>query len=386
MDISHFDEFLELSKRLNFTEAARHLNMTQSALSKHISALERKFDASLFRRNRQRVELTEAGRVLYERAVVISENYHDAFEEVKEVKTRPPIRVAGIIQNHEIIELLSKALAIASKDEANQESITPIIVEQFMPLLISGEVDLCICTKCTDINEEPEFGFEPLYNDRFIVMVEKEHHLAGRKSLSLKECADETFLQLISDYSEPAWKCIEYACSRAGFNPKKRTRLIKSTLEYATIPLGDTIYVVPETTLATSPLRYNKSLTTIAVVDDFAVFPLGVAYMKERQAELADFIDLLHEASRYMINRVDSDKPRPAHFRIRCEQVAAAHGLSDLEQEILKLHAKGHLEERIASETGLSISDVQNALSIIFSKTGAANKQALIDLIDSWGQ
>ena len=40
MDISAFNEFVELAKRLNITETARMLNMSQPTLSKHMAALE----------------------------------------------------------------------------------------------------------------------------------------------------------------------------------------------------------------------------------------------------------------------------------------------------------------------------------------------------------
>ncbi|MDR1713676.1 MAG: LysR family transcriptional regulator, partial [Coriobacteriales bacterium] len=41
MQIETFREFIELAQCLNFTEAAKRLNMTQPGLSKHILALEK---------------------------------------------------------------------------------------------------------------------------------------------------------------------------------------------------------------------------------------------------------------------------------------------------------------------------------------------------------
>ena len=40
MNIEYFQEFVELAQRLNYREAAARLNMSQSALSKHVKALE----------------------------------------------------------------------------------------------------------------------------------------------------------------------------------------------------------------------------------------------------------------------------------------------------------------------------------------------------------
>ena len=43
MDSQFIVEYAELAKRLNVTETARFLNMSQPTLSKHITALEKRF-------------------------------------------------------------------------------------------------------------------------------------------------------------------------------------------------------------------------------------------------------------------------------------------------------------------------------------------------------
>ena len=48
MNTSYLVEFVELAKRLSFTETARYLDMNQPTLSKHIAALEQAFRMPLF--------------------------------------------------------------------------------------------------------------------------------------------------------------------------------------------------------------------------------------------------------------------------------------------------------------------------------------------------
>ncbi|MDR1015315.1 MAG: LysR family transcriptional regulator [Coriobacteriales bacterium] len=67
----HLREFVVLAERGSFTGAAHELHLTQSALSKHIAALEREFDVELFVRDRAGVRLTKAGDALLERALQI---------------------------------------------------------------------------------------------------------------------------------------------------------------------------------------------------------------------------------------------------------------------------------------------------------------------------
>jgi DNA-binding transcriptional LysR family regulator len=71
METEHLREFVTLAKYGSFTNAARELHLTQSALSKHIAALEREFDADLFVRDRGGAKLTRAGATLLEKALQI---------------------------------------------------------------------------------------------------------------------------------------------------------------------------------------------------------------------------------------------------------------------------------------------------------------------------
>ena len=71
MDIQYFSEFIKLVEIGNFMEAADELFISQSTLSKHINALEKELEVSLFDRTTRRVKLTQAGRALLPYAVKI---------------------------------------------------------------------------------------------------------------------------------------------------------------------------------------------------------------------------------------------------------------------------------------------------------------------------
>jgi DNA-binding transcriptional LysR family regulator len=71
METNHLREFVTLAQCGSFTRAARELHLTQSALSKHIAALERDFKVELFVRGRVGVRLTRAGGALLEKALQI---------------------------------------------------------------------------------------------------------------------------------------------------------------------------------------------------------------------------------------------------------------------------------------------------------------------------
>ena len=63
MTLEQLRIFVAVADRQHVTQAARALNLAQSAASHAIAALETRHDTKLFDRVGRRIELTEAGRV-----------------------------------------------------------------------------------------------------------------------------------------------------------------------------------------------------------------------------------------------------------------------------------------------------------------------------------
>ena len=63
--------FVAVAEELNFTRAAAKLRVAQPALSRQIRTLEHELEVELLERDGRAVELTPAGRVLFEEGSVI---------------------------------------------------------------------------------------------------------------------------------------------------------------------------------------------------------------------------------------------------------------------------------------------------------------------------
>lgn len=71
METRHLNEYVVLLNEGSFTAAARVLGISQSALSKHMAALEREFGASLVVRDARGVHASESGKVVYNLALCV---------------------------------------------------------------------------------------------------------------------------------------------------------------------------------------------------------------------------------------------------------------------------------------------------------------------------
>ena len=85
LNFHHLEVFYAVARHLNFSRAAEELYISQPAVSKHVKDLERELGVDLFRRNGRRVELTDAGRLVYDyagHALVLTQGLRRALAEL----------------------------------------------------------------------------------------------------------------------------------------------------------------------------------------------------------------------------------------------------------------------------------------------------------------
>lgn len=93
MELRQLEYFVRIADTGSINEAARKLNMSQPPLSYSLRQLEGELGAELFTRSAKGVELTAAGRLLYERAENLLEFTHSTKKEVSEAGKRRVLRI-----------------------------------------------------------------------------------------------------------------------------------------------------------------------------------------------------------------------------------------------------------------------------------------------------
>src|SRR5260370_11678357 len=100
MELWQLRTFRVVGETLNFTRAGKQLNLTQSAVSHQIKALETELGEPLFIRAKRGVKLSESGRVALEHAERILDEAEALRERVsgREHSTTGSVRVAAATQ------------------------------------------------------------------------------------------------------------------------------------------------------------------------------------------------------------------------------------------------------------------------------------------------
>ena len=295
MGVGEYREFIELAGCLNFTDAAERIGITQPALSKHIAMLEREFGAALFVRGKRGLELTEEGKVVLGAATSIVDAYDGATRIINHLSKMRPIRVDGTLYDNVVSGILSLATILFDREDHPRVVTTRHEGRSYASLLTNDEVDMVLSYFTKDELDRYDFATRPLSQVQFVAIVEENHPLAARSSISLDDLRDETFVQLIDQYAFGGWKRIEEACRAHGFEPRKRP-IVGSPMDYTSIAPDGGVYIQQRNLPQNRFIESVGKLRCIPVIDEDTHFTTDCIYRRADAERLAPLLDTLEEA------------------------------------------------------------------------------------------
>jgi DNA-binding transcriptional LysR family regulator len=185
--------FLTVTKNRSFSVAAKELGTSQGTVSHHIAALEEYFDAELFKRTVNGVEVTEAGATLKETAEKILRDAHEAKAKISSAKQNlsGTIKIAAstIPEEHIIPSLIAEFQkrhpSVKFKIRA-EDSLTSL------SSLEAGNVDFAAIG--TILGYEEKFDFIEVGHEDLVLAVPCNHPFAKQKAVTLNEVAKYPFI------------------------------------------------------------------------------------------------------------------------------------------------------------------------------------------------
>jgi DNA-binding transcriptional LysR family regulator len=224
MNLEILRTFVEVVDRGSQSAAARHLGISQPAVSKQLQRLEAELDACLLARDRRGAHaLTPVGqkvlafaRETLARADQLAQDLADLKAEVQGVvrvaaSTIPgeyllPALLAGFRNAYPLVE---PRLTIAGTSDV-------------VAKLVSGEADVGFVGATID---HPRLTLEPFEVDEVVVAVPADHPFAGRTTLSMAELAEQPLI--LRESGSGTRLSVEAALARQGLSlPSEATALI----------------------------------------------------------------------------------------------------------------------------------------------------------------
>jgi DNA-binding transcriptional LysR family regulator len=260
LDLTKLRAFVTLAEHLHFGRAAEALHLTQPGLSRQIQTLERQLGARLLERDRRNVALTEAGRQLLDDAVPLLEAVNATRQRVARAARGPRRLVVGF-----------RAGVIPTPAIAALSELHPDLVVEVKRLewddqelnLLSGDVDIAYVRQpITD----RDLRLIPLYHERRLVALRRDHPLAEAQELWESDIADEQHLR----YLQPL---------RPGGTP---IRSVEEKLEH--VAAGNGIIVLP----LSATRHYTRPEVVYVPVVDAQPDQVFLAFVAQRESGLLD--------------------------------------------------------------------------------------------------
>lgn len=215
MDIDTIRAFLAVADGKTVTETAERAHRTQPAVSRALSRLEREVGSELFQRVGRGLVLTPAGREMVEHARQILEAFDRGVRAVQDI-TAPsggfvPVAFLHTLGTWLVPELIRSFRAERPdvRFDLRQHGDAGLVDD-----LLAGVVDLAITG---DRPQHPNIESRRLLLEPLRLMVPPEHRLAKRRSVRLRDVADENFIMLKPGFSLRA--VTEQLCAEVGFRP-----------------------------------------------------------------------------------------------------------------------------------------------------------------------
>jgi DNA-binding transcriptional LysR family regulator len=220
LDSRRLRVLVEVARHGSFSAAAESLGYTQPAVSRQIATLEAEVGTTLIRRVPKGAVLTDAGRLLVERAETILARLDDVETELRALAGLEGgrLRMATFASAASSIVPLAIA-AFRDRHPAVELNISMADPLDSIPRLRAGELDLAMSHD--PMEEGPPAGLERihLFDDPMYVAMPAGHPLAEEPALELARFAESPWM-LATTQTCPDSRLFLRACHAAGFEPK----------------------------------------------------------------------------------------------------------------------------------------------------------------------
>lgn len=218
MDEHQLRCFVTVVETGNLSKAARLLNMTQPPLSILIQKLEQSLDVTLFNRQKNRLVLSEPGRLFYTRAKDLLASFKTLRQDVKNNAAGTEGNVSIGCSTAASLFILPRVMRRIQEEKLN---ITVTVREGESAYIVNcirnNELDVGIIR--TRFHAE-DLVTRPLVTEPLMLVISEDHPLAGKHNITLSDLAHENFLLHSSTDSNGIREHILEACSAARFNPR----------------------------------------------------------------------------------------------------------------------------------------------------------------------
>lgn len=267
--------FLTVAEYLSFTEAANHLFVAQSSLSRNVSNLEEELGLQLFVRTKKYVRLTPAGAILFEEFAKLEKQTDDAIDRARKAQANLEglLRI-GIIENQRSEHFLPQSISSLRKNLPNLKiDLLRGNFKELREALGKNEIDVSV-TVDFDIEEylDQNVIYQPFLISKGRCVISKYHPLADQEIIQIADLKNEPLIAISPDVSKGGCQHILELCKMHGFTPpqihyansvENLILMVESGLGYSV--LDENSAIMASSAVRSIPINDQGPLSLVAI-------------------------------------------------------------------------------------------------------------------------
>ncbi len=233
---------MTVADQLSYSKAAQKLHISQPSLSNAIKNLEHEVGSPLFERSTRKIELTDAGSVLYEKSIRLLSQMNILKKEMEEVKlTGRGELVIGMIESvrqwvpQVIREYQGRfpSMHIKLFEVLSRKAVVDSLRKYHTHLIITNQ---CI--------HEDDIESIPLYKEKLVLVLHRDHGLSQKEFITFKELEREPFIISMEGFQTREDILKAFALEQASPNVKFEIERFETALTLVSENLG--VAIIPE--------------------------------------------------------------------------------------------------------------------------------------------
>ncbi len=220
MTTQQIQYFLEAASCLSFSEVARRLFVTQSAVSKQIASLEAELGLQLFSRNNRMLSLTSSGEYLHREMALLNTSLDRIVNRAQQLKRddegRLVCSILDLTDYEKIIFPMLRSFHAAYPKISLELSFCGF--RELKERLEMGHTDVAF-NLFLEMSSIADVDHTPLYFSPPSALLSASHPLAGESTIALEQLKDIPFIMLENKEGYGQTRGIIERCAEVGFHP-----------------------------------------------------------------------------------------------------------------------------------------------------------------------
>ncbi|UNK16452.1 LysR family transcriptional regulator [Paenibacillus sp. N3/727] len=296
MDMRQMKYFLAIAREGQVTRAAKQLNMEQPPLSRQLKLMEEELGVRLFDRTSKRLNLTEAGELLRQRAEILLAQFDETIKEVKEIEEG----VRGVLSLGSVVSCISLLPHRIQLFRETYPQVTFKILEgdhiYLGELLQKRVIELVVARLPFEaLTHIDHCEVLPLPSDPYVAVIPSSWtSQIGKKTVQMKELAHFPFLTLKTDKTTRMHEQVMNECKRHGFQPNIICECSSVAIIMSLVATGIGATIFPKSVMSSYPVSVVQMLD---IEDADFQSEVGIVWLKDHYLSKSAqrFIDSFRE-------------------------------------------------------------------------------------------